>query len=610
MKHRSTRDVVEDLRLGNRLVEVTEPVDPNQEMAEIQRRVYLRGGPAVLFSNVIGCRFPMVSNLFGSLEQARYLFRDTLESVRRLIEVKIDPAALPRNPFRYVGTPLTALRMLPRFTRHAAVNHFTCSLAELPQLKCWPDDGGAFVTLPQVLSSDPQAPDNLMRVNLGMYRVQLSGNKYDPQNEVGIHYQIHRGMGVHHRASIDLGKPLRVAVTVGGSPAMTVAAVMPLPEGLTELTFAGALAGRRIAMLRGNHAPVYADADFAIVGEIDPQATKPEGPFGDHLGYYSLRHNFPFMKVKHVWHRRDAIWPFTVVGRPPQEDTTFGQLIHELTDPIIPSVIPGVRAVHAVDASGVHPLLLALGTERYMPHLESQQPQELLTQANAILGNGQLSLAKYLMITEDRSGSLDIHDIPAFLTHVLARFDPRRDLHFQTRTTIDTLDYSGTGMNRGSKVVIAAADRKIRELGTELPSGLRLPAGFTSPKIVIPGILAIQSPPFVSDQSRHDIERFCKELVGDRAGSQFPWITLVDDAMFASATLSNWLWLTFTRSNPAIDLQGIDSAVVDKHWGCCGPVVIDARVKPHHAPPLIEDQQARKKIDAMATRGGSISQYL
>ena len=610
MKHRSTRDVVNDLRMGNRLVEVTEPVDPNQELAEIQRRVYSRGGPAVLFSNVIGCRFPMVSNLFGSLEQARYLFRDTLESVRRLIEVKVDPAALPRNPFRYFGTPLTALRMLPRFTRRAAVNHSTCSLSALPQLKCWPDDGGAFVTLPQVLSSDPQSPDNLMRVNLGMYRVQLSGNEYDPQNEVGIHYQIHRGMGVHHRASIDLGKPLRVAVTVGGSPAMTVAAVMPLPEGLTELTFAGALAGRRIAMLRGNHAPVYADADFAIVGELDPQATKPEGPFGDHLGYYSLRHNFPFMRVKHVWHRRDAIWPFTVVGRPPQEDTTFGQLIHELTDPIIPSVIPGVRAVHAVDAAGVHPLLLALGTERYMPHLESQQPQELLTQANAILGNGQLSLAKYLMITEDRSGSLDIHDIQAFLTHVLARFDPRRDLHFQTRTTIDTLDYSGTGMNRGSKVVIAAADRKIRELGTELPNGLRLPAGFTSPRIVIPGILAIQSPPFQSDQSRHDVERFCKELIGDRAGNQFPWITLVDDSMFASATLSNWLWLTFTRSNPAIDLQGIDCAVVDKHWGCCGPVVIDARVKPHHAPPLIEDQQARKKIDAMATRGGSISQYL
>ena len=610
MKNRSTRDVVEDLRRGGRLVEVTAPVDPNLEMAEIQRRVYSRGGPGLLFTNVVGCRFPMASNLFASLDQARYLFRDTLESVRRLIEVKVDPSALPRKPFRYLGTPLTALRMLPRFTRRAAVTHATCRLNELPLLKCWPDDGGAFVTLPQVLSSDPHAPTNLMRVNLGMYRVQLSGNEFDPQNEVGIHYQIHRGMGVHHRAAMDLGKPLSVAVTVGGSPAMSLAAVMPLPEGLTELTFAGALAGRRISLLRGDHAPVYADADFAIVGEIHPGATKPEGPFGDHLGYYSLCHPFPYMKVKHVWHRKDAIWPFTVVGRPPQEDTTFGQLIHELTDPIIPSVIPGVKAVHAVDAAGVHPLLLAIGTERYMPHLESHQPQELLTQANAILGNGQLSLAKYLFIAEDRTSTLDIHDLPAFLMHVLSRLDARRDLHFQTRTTIDTLDYSGTGMNRGSKVVFAAADRVIRTLGTELPSDLQLPEGFKDPRVVIPGVLAITAPRFTDASSRNDIETFCRDFVGDRDASRFPLITLVDDAAFAAANLSNWLWVTFTRSNPAIDVQGIDSDTVDKHWGCRGPVVIDARVKPHHAPPLIEDSEVTKRVDALAARGGPLARFI
>ncbi len=610
MKHRSTRDVVNDLRHGNRLIEVNEPINPHLEIAEIQRRVYARGGPAVLFNNIIGCRFPMVSNLFASLDQARYLFRDTLESVRRLIELKLDPSALPKHPFRYVGTPLTALRMLPRYTSRAAVNQTRCPLIDLPQLTSWPDDGGAFITLPQVLSSDPLAPDNLMRVNLGMYRVQLSGNSYDPQNEVGIHYQIHRGIGVHHRAAIEQGRPLHVAVTVGGSPAMSLAAVMPLPEGLTELTFAGALAGRRIRMLRGQHAPVYADADFAIVGEIDPQAIKPEGPFGDHLGYYSLCHDFPFMKVKHVWHRRDAIWPFTVVGRPPQEDTTFGQLIHELTDPIIPSVIPGVRRIHAVDAAGVHPLLLAIGSERYMPQLESHQPQELLTQANAILGNGQLSLAKYLLITEDRSQTLDIHNIRTFLEHLLSRFDPRCDLHFQTRTTIDTLDYSGTALNRGSKVIIAAADRPLRQLGTELPGNLQLPEGFSVARVVIPGVLAIQSPRFTSDSSRVDVTRFCNQFVGDREAKLFPLITLVDDAAFTAAHLNNWLWVTFTRSNPAIDLQGIDSETIDKHWGCRGPLVIDARIKPHHAPPLIEDANVSKKIDALATRRSAIARYL
>lgn len=609
MKHRSTRDVIDDLAAGGRLIRVDDPVDPELEMAEIQRRVYSAGGPGLLFTNVIGSRFPMASNLFGSLEQARYLFRHTLESVRRLIELKLDPSALPKRPLRYGLTPLTALRMLPRWTRRGAIAAHRIELDALPRMRSWPDDGGGFVTLPQVLSVDPGQPANLMRINLGMYRVQLSGNDYDPRCEVGLHYQIHRGIGVHHRAALDTGTPLRVAITVGGSPAMTLAAVMPLPEGLTELIFAGALAGRRIAMLRGDHAPVYADADFAIVGEIDPHATKPEGPFGDHLGYYSLRHDFPVMRVTRVWHREGAIWPFTVVGRPPQEDTTFGQLIHELTDPIIPSVIPGVRAVHAVDAAGVHPLLLAIGSERYMPHLEARQPQELLTQANAILGNGQLSLAKYLWITEDRSGKLDIHNIAAFLRHVLERFDSRRDLHFQTQTTIDTLDYSGSGFNRGSKLVIAAADTPLRRLAEHVPDGLNLPEGFSDPRLVMPGALVVSAPAFRDDAGRGDLDRFC-ERYPIRDCDSIPLITLVDDAEFAARNLRNWLWTVFTRSNPAVDVTGIDAAIVDKHWGCRGAVVIDARIKPHHAPPLVEDRETSAKVDARAARGGPLGKFL
>jgi 4-hydroxy-3-polyprenylbenzoate decarboxylase len=245
-----------------------------------------------------------------------------------------------------------------------------------------------------------------------------------------------------------------------------------------------------------------------------------------------------------------------------------------------------------------------------MPHIDSHQPQELLTQANAILGNGQLSLAKYLMITEDRSGTLDIHNIAAFLEHVLSRVDLKRDLHFQTRTTIDTLDYSGTGFNRGSKVVIAAADRRIRELGTQLPSDLRLPDGFSNPRIVVPGVLAMNAPRFTSESSRGDVLRFCKDFQGDREARLFPWLTLVDDSDFTASTLSNWLWVTFTRSNPAIDLQGIDSDTIDKHWGCRGPLVVDARIKPHHAPPLVEDIQVQKKVDALAAHGGAIAKYL
>ena len=591
------------------MIEITDEVDPHLEMAEIQRRVYSNGGPALLFSNVTGCKFPMASNLFGSLEQARYLFRDTLESVRRLIEIKLDPSALPKRPFRYAKVPLTAIRMLPRFTSRGAVTANSCSVADLPQLKCWPDDGGAFVTLPQVLSADPTAAENLMRVNMGMYRIQLSGNQYSG-DEVGLHYQIHRGIGVHHRAALDRGEPLQVCISVGGSPAMTLAAVMPLPEGLTELTFAGALAGRRIRMVRGNHAPVYADADFAIVGTIDPNATKPEGPFGDHLGYYSLQHPFPLMKVSKVWHRDGAIWPFTVVGRPPQEDTTFGQLIHELTDPIIPSVIPGVKAVHAVDASGVHPLLLAIGSERYMPYLKTQEPQELLTQANAILGNGQLSLAKYLWMTDDPNDELKIHDVGTFMQHILKRADWRRDLHFHTQTTIDTLDYSGTGFNKGSKLVVVATGQPIRELPTNIPSGINLPDGFHDPQIAMPGVLVINGPKFDAEKGQSDLKRFTESFDLQSPLNRFPLITIVDDSQFCTKTLNNWIWSTFTRSNPAIDVSGIAASTVDKHWGCGGSLVIDARTKPNHAPPLIEDPKVMAKVDARATRGDELARYL
>jgi 4-hydroxy-3-polyprenylbenzoate decarboxylase len=610
VKHRSTADVVNDLRAGGHLLQIDDEVDPHLEMAEIQRRVYANGGPAIFFTSLKGCQFPAASNLFGSLEQARYLFRDTLESVRKLIEIKLDPSALPKRPLRYAGVPLTALRMLPKKSRQGAVQANRTSISALPMIKCWPDDGGAFVTLPQVLSEDPTAAGNLMKVNLGMYRIQLSGNEYQADREVGLHYQIHRGIGVHHRQALDRNTPLKVAITVGGSPAMSLAAVMPLPEGLTELTFGGALAGRRISMICGSHAPVYADADFAIVGTIDPLQTKPEGPFGDHLGYYSLQHSFPVMQVEHVWHRNGAIWPFTVVGRPPQEDTTFGQLIHELTDPIIPSVIPGVKAVHAVDAAGVHPLLLAIGSERYMPYLQVQRPQELLTQANAILGNGQLSLAKYLWITDDPAGEIDIHNIQGFLQRSLQRVDWRRDLHFHTRTTIDTLDYSGSGFNQGSKVVIAATGQPVRDLPTAVPSELSVPVGFRNPRVVFPGVLAVEAPGFTAHDSASDLRRFVAASLANSPLNTFPLITLVDDSEFVARSLKNWLWVTFTRSNPATDIDGVDSAIEHKHWGCRGSLVIDARIKPHHAPPLVEDAETLAKVDARAARGGPLAKLL
>ncbi len=616
MSSSATRSIVEDLRRGGRLVEFPEEVDPMLEAAEVQRRVYARGGPAVYFPKVRGCRFPLVSNLFASAEQARYLFRHQWERVKKLVELKLDPTRAMRQPMRYWNAPLTALRMLPKFVKHGAVQAHRISLRELPQVVSWPRDGGPFVTLPQVLSPSP-ASSHWQQINLGMYRVQIGGNDYT-DNECGLHYQLRRGIGVHHRQALSQNTPLRVSITVGGHPAMTLAAVMPLPEGLSELTFAGALSGSRIRLIQSlDHAPVYANADFAIVGEVDPTKTKPEGPFGDHLGYYSLQHPFPFLNVKHVWHRTDAVWPFTVVGRPPQEDTTFGEIIHELTGPIIPQVLPGVRAVHAVDAAGVHPLLLAIGSEREMPFVPITQPQDLLAQAHAILGNGQLALAKYLCIMNGNDApELDIHDTRAFLLHLLERIDWGRDLHFETRTSIDTLDYSGDGFNRGSKVVIAAVGAAKRSLPTTRPETLPEQLDAKNPQVVAPGILAVTAPslanvtPQAFLEQRARMEQRITSIDLQHPLNRFPLVILCDDSNFVSRDWSNFLWVAFTRSQPATDLYGVGAQVVDKHWGCRGALVLDARIKPHHAPVVESDEEVNRKIDAVAARGGPIAKYL
>lgn len=604
MGYRSLQECVQDLERHKQLVRIDAEIDPNLEAAEIQRRVYAAGGPALLFANVKGCRFPMVSNLFGTIERTRFMFRDSLEAVRHLVELKIDPGELAKRPFRYWNLPRTLWSMWIRKSHTGPVMACQTTIDQLPQLKCWPDDGGAFITLPQVYSEHPDHA-GFKNSNLGMYRVQLGGNDYVPNREIGLHYQIHRSIGVHHAAAIQRGEKLKVNIFVGGPPAMTLSAVMPLPEGLSELLFAAALGRRPVRMVTpptsngGSTLPIYADADFCIVGTIDPSRTKLEGPFGDHLGYYSLRHEFPVLDVERVYHRRDAIWPFTVVGRPPQEDTSFGEIIHEITGPIIPTVIAGVKAVHAVDAAGVHPLLLAIGSERYVPYASKRSPQELLTTANAILGQGQLSLAKYLfIIAGEDNPDLKIHDIAAYFRHVLERVDWRSDLHFQTRTTIDTLDYSGSGFNQGSKVVIAAAGPKRRELGTQLPSDLRLPHGFRNPRVALPGVIVVES----------DERKVTSDEEGDQSSllAAFPLLVVVDDSEFAAKTLNNWLWVTFTRSNPAADVDGIGAFTEQKHWGCTGSLIIDARIKPHHAPPLIEDPAVTRRVDQLAVKGGPL----
>ncbi len=604
MTYRNLQSCVADLQKHGHLVRMEEPVDPYLEAAEIHRRVFASKGPAIFFANVVGTPFPMVSNLFGTMDRVEFLFRATMAHVGRLIDLKMDPTEIRRAPWQAAASGWRAVHMLPRRVRRGPAIEQETTISKLPQLTSWPKDGGPFVTLPIVYTEDASKP-GLAHSNLGMYRVQLNGNQYQADQQVGLHYQLHRGIGVHHAAAIAAGRPFRVNVFVGGAPAMSVAAVMPLPEGMSELGFAGALAGHRIPMIgRPDHLPIYAEADFCISGTVQSGSLLPEGPFGDHLGYYSLTHDFPVLNVDRVFHRPGAIWPFTVVGRPPQEDTMFGQLIHHLTSSAIPATLPGIRNVHAVDAAGVHPLLLAVGSERYTPFHEVTQPQELLTQANAILGQGQLSLAKFLFIAAGNGHpKLTADDVESFLPFVLERIDPTRDVHFYTSTTIDTLDYTGGTLNRGSKVVLAAAGPPIRQLPRDLPCPLDLPQGFENPVIPLPGVLVLQS----ADRGAN---QFCEAASANDAFNQFPLVVIVDNASFACQSLHNWLWVTFTRSNPAADIYGVEAFTHEKHWGCRGSLVIDARTKPHHAPLLVPDPEVSARIDAMAARGGPLAKWL
>ena len=395
MAYKSLQHCISDLEKKGELFRVTEQVNPDLEMASIHLNEFEKGGKTILFENIKGSKFSATSNLFGNLERSRFIFRDSLKIVKDLIDIKTNPISALKTPFRSFLTALNGIYSIPKRVRFKGFKEI--QIKDFPQIKCWKDDGGAFVTLPQVYSEDPENP-GILNSNLGMYRIQLSGNEYIQNEEIGLHYQIHRGIGIHQKKANEIGEPLKVSIFVGGPPSHTFAAVMPLPEGMSELSFSGVLGKRRFRYAKKDGYTISADADFVICGELHQNELKPEGPFGDHLGYYSLKHDFPVLRVKKVYAKENAIWPFTVVGRPPQEDSQFGALIHEITGKAIEKEIPGLKAVNAVDAAGVHPLLLAIGSERYTSYNPTKIPQELLTIANHILGTGQMSLAKYISL--------------------------------------------------------------------------------------------------------------------------------------------------------------------------------------------------------------------
>lgn len=573
---RNLREHLVLLRQHGELAEVRCEVSSDLEAAEIHRRVIAAGGPALLFTNVRGKAFPLATNLFGTKRRVDLAFGErgpeVIAEVAKLPEELMPPSLGKLWGKRKLFTSLAKVGMKRKGAGAVAeVVVRDPDLDQLPALKTWSRDGGPFLTLPLVYTEDPESGVG----NLGMYRIQCYGGA-----DVGVHIQIHRGAGNHLHIAEQRGEALPVAIHLGGPPALILAAIAPLPENVPELLLASLMLGERLALGTSGASPYpyVADSDFVLCGSIQPGARRPEGPFGDHYGYYSEVHDFPWMKVDTLLHKRDAVFPATVVGKPRQEDFFLGDYLQELLSPLFPLVMPGVKRLWSYGETGYHSLSAAVVRERYK--------REAMTSAFRILGEGQLSLTKFLLVTD---GDVDLADFRSVLAHILERTDPRTDLFLLCNLSMDTLDYAGPEINEGSKGVLLGMGepiRKCRETFDGAPA-----SGVTDVRVFCPGCLVLQGPAFDADPEA------AARIVRDPAFADWPFLVLTDDAERATRSPQNFLWTTFTRFDPATDVHASRAEPLRGHLAHHPPILIDARMKPSYPEELFCDPATADLVD-------------
>lgn len=573
----SLRDFLDILQRENELLIIDTEVDPHLEIAEIHRRVIARGGPALLFTRVKGSSFPVATNLFGTNRRLELAFgRRPLDFVRDLVRL-VEHLLPPSLDTLWQARPLLsqALKIGSKNLRRAPILEVCqrpARLTELPLLTSWHSDGGAFVTLPLVYTEHPNGSGH----NLGMYRIQ----RYDDQT-TGIHWQIHKGGGYHYHAAEQLGQALPLTLYMGGPPALMLAAIAPLPEDIPELMLASLLQGSKLAMTPdplGGHRLV-ANAEFAVKGFVPPGIRRPEGPFGDHYGYNSLQHDYPVFQATHLYHRRQAIYPATVVGRPRQEDFYIGDFLQDLLSPLFPLVMKGVRQLKTFGETGFHCLAAARVHDRY--------PREAFAAGLRILGEGQLSLTKFLLITD---GALDVSDFTRLWPYILERVRWDQDLFVFANVSQDTLDYTGPSVNKGSKAMLLGLGADKRR---ELPLGFSgtLPPGCTRPSVFLPGTLVVEGYPFPQASQLAQTLATWPDLI------DWPVIILVDSTPEATVSLQEFLWTVFTRFEPAADIHGAAQSVRRFHVGLQPPIVFDCRMKPWYTEVLEVDPVTKALVD-------------
>ena len=573
--HPNLRSFLDQLRRENDLVTVESEVDPYLEIAEIHRRVIEQGGPALLFTRVKGSRFPVVTNLFGTQKRIEWAFGPRPEQfVKELVQVAetlIPPTPSKLWQHRKLGREF--LRLGTRSTSRAPVTSEVdrpANLKELPVITTWHEDGGPFITLPLVYTQHPVTKQH----NLGIYRMHV----YDART-AGLHWQIQKGGGFHYNAAEQLDESLPVTVFLGGPPALLVSAVAPLPENVPELMLASLLQGQklRVTRPRDSEHPLIAEAEFALAGHAPPHERRPEGPFGDHYGYYSLQHDYPVFHCDAIYHRRNAIYPATVVGKPKQEDFFIGDYLQSLLAPLFPLVMPGVRDLWSYGETGFHSLAAAVVRERYA--------REALVHGFRILGEGQLALTKFLLLTD---AAIDLHDFPRVLEHILARFAPESDFFIFANTSMDTLDYTSGKVNQGSKAILMGLGEAVRDLPHEFRG--EVPAGVSHADVFCAGCLVVEGKSY--DEDRDQAAR----LANHPAFADWPLIVLHDDAGVVNST-TDFLWSTWTRFEPAGDIYARETNVVRHHLSYRSPIVIDARKKPSLPDELVVRDDIKELVD-------------
>jgi 4-hydroxybenzoate decarboxylase subunit C len=566
------------LRRDRELVTIEASVDARLEAAEIHRRVIAAGGPALLFTNVKGASFPLATNLFGTARRAERAFGSRPFALVRDL-VRTAQELLPPTPGKLwsaMGVGRELLRIGTTSVRRAPVTEVVTAdvrLDRLPVVTCWPEDGGPFLTLPLVYTEPPRGASKGPS-NLGIYRMQV----HDART-TGMHWQIGKGGGFHYAAAEARGEALPVTVFLGGPPALLLAAVAPLPENVPELMLASLILGEKLKTVAGpGPHPLIANAELALVGQVAPKVRRPEGPFGDHYGYYSLRHDYPVFEVQQLAHRKDAIYPATVVGKPRQEDFYIGDLLQELLSPLFPLVMPGVVSLWSYGETGYHSLAAAVVRERYR--------REAMASAFRILGEGQLSLTKFLLITDQ---PVDLRDFRKTLEHVLARTHPETDLYVFSNLSMDTLDYTGPAVNEGSKGVWLGLGAPVRELPREFRAG-ELPSGCGDVRVFCGGCLVVGAPPYAEQPEA------AARFASHPAFRDWPLVVLTDEPARAAASPMNFLWTTFTRFEPAADIHAAGQRMVRHHLSYAPPVLIDARLKPNFPRELYCDPQTAATV--------------